>query len=256
MRRPVKSAWVVHLVAVHLVVFTAVAMALVAMSCDRDPPAQGPPTATDDPVTSEGFPGDVEVQRIASMAPSITELLFALGLGEKVVAVTRYCDYPPEATDRAVIGGMLDPDYEAMLAAEPDLVLGVKDGADHRMVQRLDAAGIAYGFLTADDLAGVRASMELLGEWLGADEAAAELRRRFDDELHRAARDLEGVWTTEDGPPPGGSSSSITSPSSPPAPGPSPPSSSAWRASRTPWATTSGPTRCSTWRGSTPWTPG
>ena len=54
-------------------------------------------------------------QRIVSMSPSVTEILFALGLGDHVVGVTRYCLYPPEAQTRAKIGGHLDPNYEAVV---------------------------------------------------------------------------------------------------------------------------------------------
>src|SRR5690606_36951859 len=60
-------------------------------------------------------------KRIVSLAPSITESLFALGLGDRVVGVTRYCTYPPEAQTRAIVGGFVDPNYEAIVKLEPDL---------------------------------------------------------------------------------------------------------------------------------------
>ena len=60
-------------------------------------------------------------QRIISLAPSTTEIVFALGLGDRLVGVTRYCDYPPAATNIAKVGGYVDPSYEAMVALEPDL---------------------------------------------------------------------------------------------------------------------------------------
>ena len=62
-------------------------------------------------------------RRIVSMAPALTEILFALGLGDRVVGVTTYCDYPPEARALARIGGFVNPSVEAILALEPDLVL-------------------------------------------------------------------------------------------------------------------------------------
>ena len=75
-----------------------------------------------------------EARRIVSLTPAITETLFALGLGERVVGVTRYCDYPPEARRRAQIGGYADPDVEAVVALSPNLVLvspnvGNREGA-------------------------------------------------------------------------------------------------------------------------------
>jgi len=65
-------------------------------------------------------------RRIISLAPNITEILFALGLGRQVVGVTRYCDYPPEALHKEKIGGMLDPDIERIQALDPDLIIGFR----------------------------------------------------------------------------------------------------------------------------------
>lgn len=62
-------------------------------------------------------------RRIVSMAPSITETLFALGLGDRVVGVTQYCRYPAEANDKTRVGGYLNPSFEAIVALKPDLVV-------------------------------------------------------------------------------------------------------------------------------------
>ena len=68
-------------------------------------------------------PGDRPPERIVSMSPHITETLFAMGLGDRVVGVTRFCTYPPEAQTRAQVGGYLDPNYEAILALKPAGIL-------------------------------------------------------------------------------------------------------------------------------------
>jgi len=65
-------------------------------------------------------------QRIISLAPNITEILFALGVGEKVVGVTRYCDYPPQAAEKEKIGGMVDPNVEKIQALHPDLIIAFR----------------------------------------------------------------------------------------------------------------------------------
>jgi cobalamin transport system substrate-binding protein len=62
-------------------------------------------------------------KRIISLAPSITETLFALGLGDRVVGVSRFCRYPPAALEKKKVGGYLDPNYEAIVALQPDLVI-------------------------------------------------------------------------------------------------------------------------------------
>ena len=64
-------------------------------------------------------------RRIVSLAPSITEVLFALGVGERVVGVTRFCDYPEGARSLPKVGGHFDPNYEAIIALEPDLIMNI-----------------------------------------------------------------------------------------------------------------------------------
>ena len=61
--------------------------------------------------------------RIVSLAPSITEILFALGLGDKVIGVSEFSNYPPEVNKIPKVGGLLNPNYEAIVAAKPDLVI-------------------------------------------------------------------------------------------------------------------------------------
>ena len=86
-----------------------------------------PPVDAAFPMTLEDDLG-VEVtvqaapQRIVSMSPPITEILFALGLGDRVVGVTSFCDYPPEAQAKDKIGGIIDPSEEKVVALEPDLI--------------------------------------------------------------------------------------------------------------------------------------
>lgn len=64
-------------------------------------------------------------QRIISCAPNLTEMLFALGAGDRVIGVTRYCQYPPEAKTRPPLGDLYNPNLEAMVAAKPDLIVFV-----------------------------------------------------------------------------------------------------------------------------------
>ncbi len=74
--------------------------------------------------------------RIISMAPNITEILFALGLGPNVVGVTRFCDYPPEARALPKIGGLVDPNVEIIQSLAPDLVIAFR-GNPLRVIDRL-----------------------------------------------------------------------------------------------------------------------
>ena len=85
-----------------------------------------------------GFHYDMSAppQRIISLAPNITEILFALGLGEKIVGVTRYCDFPEDAIKKEKIGGLVDPNPEKIIALNPDLIMGFR-GNPLRILERL-----------------------------------------------------------------------------------------------------------------------
>jgi len=72
------------------------------------------------------FPLGPPPQRIISLAPNITEILFALGLGEKVVGVTRFCDYPSQAAVKEKVGGMVDLNLEKIQTLEPDLIIAFR----------------------------------------------------------------------------------------------------------------------------------
>jgi iron complex transport system substrate-binding protein len=75
-----------------------------------------------------GFPFNMTAppQRIISLAPNITEILFTLGLGEKVIGVTRYCDFPEDTMKKEKIGGMVDPNLEKIIALKADLIIGFR----------------------------------------------------------------------------------------------------------------------------------
>jgi iron complex transport system substrate-binding protein len=89
-------------------------------------------------------------QRIISLAPSNTEILFALGLGDKVVGVTDYCDYPPEALNKTKVGGYINPDIEKIVALNPDLVLAAY-GTPMDVIINMAGLGLTvYGIKTTD----------------------------------------------------------------------------------------------------------
>lgn len=75
-------------------------------------------------------------QRIISLAPNVTEILFALGLEKKIIGVTRYCNYPEQAQTKNRIGGMVDPDLEKIIDLRPDLIIAFR-GNPLRLVRRL-----------------------------------------------------------------------------------------------------------------------
>ena len=121
-------------------------------------------------------------QRIVSLAPSITENLFALGVGEQVVGVTSWCDYPQEARTKMVIGDAINLNMELLLVLEPDLVIG-----DSTLVQShldsLEALGIPTYVVGPTSVAEVQASLIDWGRVVGAEEKGEELAEAMGSRL-------------------------------------------------------------------------
>ncbi len=121
-------------------------------------------------------------RRIVSLAPAITESLFALGLADKVVGVTNYCDYPAEAATKPKIGGFSTPNVELVVAAGPDLVLASTINANY--VPQLENAGLTVVTVESLNLEEVLDNIRLIGRVSGAAEAAdsltADMRQRID----------------------------------------------------------------------------
>lgn len=130
-------------------------------------------------------------QRIVSLAPSITENLFALGAGDRVVGVTSWCDYPAEAQTKTVIGDAMNLNLELLLSLEPDLVVGDSNlVASH--IESLQEFGIEVFVIAPTDLAGVRQSLLELGDAIGASERARELAA----EMEQRQRELVASVST------------------------------------------------------------
>jgi len=122
-------------------------------------------------------------QRLISLAPSITETLFALGLGDNVVGDTDYCEYPPEAKLKPHVGAILTPNLERIIALKPDLVLGSPEANRRETADRLAQLGIPLYGVTAHSVDDMLHSIEDLGRVLGheadAKKLAANLRQRI-----------------------------------------------------------------------------
>lgn len=116
--------------------------------------------------------------RIISLVPSVTEMLFAMGAGSQVVGVSNFDHYPPEAEQRTRVGGLLDPDFERILALRPDLVIVY--GTQTALIQRLTLAGIQVFPYQHSAMADITVTMRAVGVRIGRREAADALASGFE----------------------------------------------------------------------------
>ncbi|GBU21994.1 vitamin B12 transport system substrate-binding protein [Fibrobacteres bacterium R8-0-B4] len=100
--------------------------------------------------------------RIVSFAPSVTEILYELGLGDRVCGVTRFCKYPPEAALKEKIGGQTDRNYEAVVRLKPDLAVILKEQRD--MTAFLDQYGIRYIAVGSDSVDEILESIQAIAD--------------------------------------------------------------------------------------------
>jgi iron complex transport system substrate-binding protein len=116
--------------------------------------------------------------RIVSLAPAATEILYDLGLGDKVVAVTKYCGWPPEAKPKQMMSDMLHVNMESLVAMRPDLV--VISNMNEHIKPRIEALGLPLVVVNQDDFDRICDSMIRVGKACGIETRArarvAELR--------------------------------------------------------------------------------
>jgi iron complex transport system substrate-binding protein len=131
-------------------------------------------------------------QRIVSLAPNVTEILFAIGAGGRVVGVTDFCDQPEEAKSRNRIGGMSNPSLEAVVSLEPDLVVMTTDGNPKEFERRLMNMGIRVYVETTRSLKRLPDAVKRLGAVAGASDGAEALARSMEDALSSFASEPPG----------------------------------------------------------------
>ncbi len=121
-------------------------------------------------------------QRIISLSPHLTEILFALGAGERVVAVTNFCQYPAEAQQKQKIGGFIDINLEQIIALKPDLILGVP--AHDKLRDQLRSFGIEVHTYPNETVRDIFATIESVGTDIGASEQGRAIVKVLEDSLN------------------------------------------------------------------------
>lgn len=162
-------------------------------------PTPLPPTATPSlyPMTVVDMAGRevtiaAEPQRIVSLSPSNTEILYALGLGERVAGVTEFCNYPPEAAQKPKVGGFSDVNTEKVVEVQPDLIL-VASIHIPEVLPALEELGLTVLVLDAHDFPGVLDGIWLVGKATAQEEAAETLTAQMQQRADTIAQAVAGL---------------------------------------------------------------
>lgn len=118
-------------------------------------------------------------KRIVSLAPSVTETIFALGLGDRLFGVTTYCDYPAAAKRLPKIGGFMNPSLEAIVAKRPDLVIGVSGATDLAKAKEMEGLGLRVNLISLSSVSDILNSIKTVARLLGAPAAGATLASKI-----------------------------------------------------------------------------
>jgi iron complex transport system substrate-binding protein len=129
--------------------------------------------------------------RIISVVPAATEILFALGAGPRVVAVSSYDHEPPEVNALPRVGALIDPDVERILSLRPDLV--VIYGSQHELARQMDRAGVPQFAFVHGGLADVFTTIAALGARTGTSATAATLNASIHAQLDAIQRRVAGA---------------------------------------------------------------
>lgn len=131
-------------------------------------------------------------QRIISIAPNVTEILFALGLDQKVVGRSDYCDYPPEVRQKPSVGGLIDPNIEVIVSLHPDLVIGTPEINKIAIAAELARFHIPLYGVHTKSLDDVLRSLEDVGALTGDSERARTLVRSLRQRRDAVVKEVAG----------------------------------------------------------------
>jgi iron complex transport system substrate-binding protein len=124
-----------------------------------------------------------EPQRIICSSPSVTEIVFALGFGRRVVGVSDFSTYPPEAKAKTKIGGLINPNREKIVALHPDLL--ILQGQNDSLVRISDELGIRFLSIEIDSLEDIWRAIYLIGKELNGAEKADDLVAQIQNDLRK-----------------------------------------------------------------------
>jgi len=140
-----------------------------------------------------GLAAAARPHRVVSLAPSVTETLFALGLGNRLVGVTTYCDYPAEAQKIAKIGGFMSPSLEAIVAQRPDFVIGVSGATDPVKAREMERLGLKVTLISLASVGDILTSIKSIARLMGSSQAGEELARKITRQFEQVKKRVAGA---------------------------------------------------------------
>ncbi|HLA12868.1 MAG TPA: ABC transporter substrate-binding protein [Pyrinomonadaceae bacterium] len=122
-------------------------------------------------------------QRIVSLSPSVTEILYGVGAWPQVIAVSQFCTYPEDVKNKPRVNGWDKTNLEQVMALKPDFVIGV-DAQEPFLRDKLNGLGVRSLFVKSQNLADILASIEEIGRSTGHGEGATDLSTKTQDEIN------------------------------------------------------------------------
>jgi cobalamin transport system substrate-binding protein len=172
------------------IAFWLIAASFALFACRTEAPKNAAQDNTQTSATAREIVDDLgrrvkipaQVTRAVSLAPNLTEIVFSVGAGDKLVGVTTFCNYPKEAESIAKIGDTMTPNIESIIALKPQVVLVSTASQIENFTKTLDEQGIVYFVTNPQNLDGIYKSIVAVGEIFGKTEKAREtvenLKRR------------------------------------------------------------------------------
>jgi len=124
-------------------------------------------------------------KRLIALAPNLTEILYALGLGDRVVGVTDHCNYPPEVSLKPKVGSYIHLNVEKIVSLSPDLVIGTVDGNERYILDLLEQAQIKVFFVNPRDVRQAIETISTVGLVCGAPERARQISGQLTQRVNR-----------------------------------------------------------------------
>jgi len=131
-------------------------------------------------------------KRLIALAPNLTEILYALDLGDRVVGVTNHCNYPPEASLKPKVGSYVHLNVEQIINLSPDLVIGTMDGNERYILDLLEQARIKVFFVNPRDVRQTIETLSILGMVCGVPEKARQISDTLTLRVNRVVEAVKG----------------------------------------------------------------